>query len=90
MRPGCPRYSRGTVRFSRIIKGLELLNISNGNFLSQGEQIVALVHREDPLSGAVEITVTGHFLVKITKGAIIQPDQQPTPASGSEITVSVQ
>jgi hypothetical protein len=30
--------------------GLQLLNISSGNFLSQGEQIVALVHREDPSS----------------------------------------
>ena len=35
--------------------GLHLLNISSGNFLSQGEQIVALVHREDPSSGAVDI-----------------------------------
>jgi len=33
----------------RMIKeGLQLLNVSNGNFLSQGEQVVALVHREDP------------------------------------------
>ena len=95
-------------------QGLELLNLSNGNFLSQGEQIVALVHREDPLSGAVEITVArpresqgvsghgvvttltfqaktaGRFPVKITKAAIIQSDQQLAPASGSEITVSVQ
>ena len=95
-------------------EGLELLNISNGNFLSQGEQVVALVHREDPLSGAVEINVarpresqgvsghgvvatltfqaktTGRFPVKIIKAAIVQPDQQLSPASGSEITVSVQ
>lgn len=35
--------------------GLELLNVSNGNFFSQGEQVVALVHREDPLHSAVEI-----------------------------------
>ena len=33
---------------------------------------------------------TGRFPVKITKAAIVQPDQQLTPASGSEITVSVQ
>ena len=39
-------------------QGLRLLNISNGNFLSQGEQVVALVHREDPSSGAVEITAS--------------------------------
>jgi len=94
--------------------GLQLLNISSGNFLSQGEQIVALVHREDPTSGAVEITasrppgsegVSGHgvvatltfqasaagrFPVKIAKAAVVQPDQQLTAASGSEITVSVQ
>jgi general secretion pathway protein D len=95
-------------------QGLQLLNISSSNFLSQGEQIVALVHREDPASGAVEITAsrppgsegvsghgvvatltfqasaTGRFPVKITKGAVVQPDVQPTAASGSEITVSVQ
>jgi hypothetical protein len=90
--------------------GLQLLNISSGNFLSQGEQIVALVHREDPASGAVEITasrppgsegVSGHGVVatltfqasatgrspvKITKAAVVQPDQQLSAASGSEIT----
>jgi len=95
-------------------QGLQLLNISNGNFLSQGEQVVALVHRQDPSSGAVEITpsrppksegVSGHgvvttltfqaktcgrFPVKITKAALVHPDQQQTPASGSEVTISVQ
>ena len=95
-------------------QGLQLLNISNGNFLSQGEQVVALVHREDPSSGAVEITasrppksegVSGHgvvttltfqaktagrFPVKITKAALLHPDQPVTAASGSEVTVSVQ
>ena len=94
--------------------GLQLLNISNGNFLSQGEQVVALVHREDPSSGAVEITAsrppksegvsghgvvitltfeaktTGRFPVKITKAALVHPNQQLTSASGSEVTVSVQ
>lgn len=93
---------------------LQLLNISSGNFLSQGEEIVALVHREDTSSGAVEITAsrppgsegvsgrgvvatltfqasaTGRFPVKITKAAVVQPDQQLTAASGSELTVSVQ
>jgi general secretion pathway protein D len=53
-------------------QGLQLLNISNGNFLSQGEQVVALVHREDPSTGAGEITasrppesegVSGHGVV---------------------------
>jgi len=94
-------------------QGLQLLNISNGNFLSQGEQVVALVHREDPSSGAVEITAsrppksegvsghgvvttltfeaktTGRFPVKITKAALVHPNQQLTSASGSEVTVSV-
>ena len=93
---------------------LQLLNISSGNLLSRGEEIVALVHREDPASGTVEITAsrppgseevsghgvvatltflantTGRFPVKITKAAVAQPDEQPTAASGSEITVSVQ
>ncbi len=95
-------------------QALEMVNISNGDFLSQGEQVVALVHRDDPSSGSVEITasrppgaqgVSGHgvvstltflaktsgrFPVKITKGAMIQPDNQSAPVSGSEITVSVQ
>jgi general secretion pathway protein D len=94
--------------------GLQLLNVSNGNFLSQGEQVVALIHREDSSTGAVEITAsrppqskgvsghgvvttltfqakaTGRFPVKITKGAVVQADQQLTAVSGSEITVSVQ
>jgi hypothetical protein len=52
--------------------GLQLLNISNGNFLSLGEQIVALVHRENSSNGVVEITasrapesegVSGHGVV---------------------------
>jgi general secretion pathway protein D len=53
-------------------RGLEMVNISNGDFLSQGEQVVALVHRDDPLSDSVEITasrppgaqgVSGHGVV---------------------------
>jgi general secretion pathway protein D len=39
-------------------QGLQLLNVSNGNFLSQGEQVVALVHREDTVHSAVEITAS--------------------------------
>jgi len=94
-------------------QGLQLVNISNGSFLSQGEQVVALVHRENPASDAVEITAsrppksegvsgygvvttltfeaktTGRFPVKITKAALVHPDQKLTAASGSEITVSV-
>ncbi len=95
-------------------QGLRLLNISNGTFLSQGDQVVALVHREDSTTGAVAITAsrpresqgvsgqgvvttltfqaktTGRFPVKITKGGVVQADQQLTAVSGSEITVSVQ
>ena len=76
--------------------------------------MVALVHREDPSGGGVEITAsrppksegvsghgvvttltfeaktTGRFPVKITKAALVHPDQQLTPASGSEVTISVQ
>ena len=32
---------------------------------------------------------TGRFPVKITKGGVVQADQQLTAVSGSEITVSV-
>ena len=39
-------------------QGLQLLNISNGDFLSQGKQVVALVHREDTSSGAVELVAS--------------------------------
>jgi general secretion pathway protein D len=51
---------------------LEMINISNGDFLSQGEKLVALVHRDDRSSNAVEITasrppgtagVSGHGVV---------------------------
>jgi len=95
-------------------QGMQLLNISNGKFLSQGEQVVALVHREDLSNGVVDISAsrppesegvsghgvvttltfqakaTGRFPVRITKGAVVQADQQLTAVSGSEITVSVQ
>jgi general secretion pathway protein D len=37
---------------------LEMINISNGDFLSQGEKLVALVHRDDSSSNAVEITAS--------------------------------
>lgn len=52
--------------------GLQLVNVSNGDFLSKGEQVVALVHREDASMGTVEITasrpaksegVSGHGVV---------------------------
>lgn len=37
---------------------LELVNVSNGGFLSQDGQPVALVHRDDPSTGSVQITAT--------------------------------
>lgn len=37
---------------------LELLNISNGDFLTQDGQAVALVHRNDPSSGTIQVSAT--------------------------------
>src|SRR5213594_22594 len=39
-------------------KILQVVNISNGGFLSQDGQAVALVHRDDDRSGALQITAT--------------------------------
>jgi general secretion pathway protein D len=39
-------------------KMLQLINVSNGNFLSQDGQAVALVHREDETVGQLQITAT--------------------------------
>jgi general secretion pathway protein D len=37
---------------------LQVINVSNGGFLSQDGQAVALVHRDDPTSGTLQITAT--------------------------------
>jgi general secretion pathway protein D len=37
---------------------LQLMNVSNGGFLSQDGQTVALVHREDETTGTLQITAT--------------------------------
>jgi general secretion pathway protein D len=37
---------------------VQLVNVSNGTLLSQDGQTVALVHRDDPTSGTVQITAT--------------------------------
>jgi general secretion pathway protein D len=37
---------------------LQLENVSNGNFLSQDGQAVAVVHRDDPSSGTLQISAT--------------------------------
>ncbi|MGA2979274.1 MAG: cohesin domain-containing protein [Terriglobales bacterium] len=37
---------------------VQVVNVSNGGFLSQDGQAVALVHRDDPLTGTLQITAT--------------------------------
>src|SRR5208337_3301096 len=37
---------------------LQVVNISNGGFLSQDGQVVALVHRDDPATGTLQVTAT--------------------------------
>jgi len=37
---------------------LTVVNVSNGGFLSQDGQAVALVHRDDPLTGTLQVTAT--------------------------------
>jgi len=39
-------------------KLLQLVNVSNGPFLSQDGQPVALVHRDDPSTGMLQVTAT--------------------------------
>lgn len=39
-------------------KLLELVNVSNGNFLSRDGQAVALVHRDDASTGTLQVTAT--------------------------------
>src|SRR5581483_7136698 len=39
-------------------KALQVVNVSNGNFLSQDGQVVVLVHRDDDASGTLQITAT--------------------------------
>ena len=39
-------------------KTLALVNVSNGQFLSRDGQAVALVHRDDPVTGQVQVTAT--------------------------------
>ncbi|HWR16509.1 MAG TPA: cohesin domain-containing protein [Terriglobales bacterium] len=39
-------------------KVLQLVNVSNGGFLGKDGQPVALVHRDDPASGTIQITAT--------------------------------
>jgi general secretion pathway protein D len=39
-------------------KLLQVVNVSNGSFLSQDGQAVALVHRDDATTGTLQITAT--------------------------------
>jgi general secretion pathway protein D len=39
-------------------KVLQVVNVSNGSFLSQDGQAVALVHRDDDSTGTLQITAT--------------------------------
>ena len=39
-------------------KVLQVVNVSNGGLLSQDGQVVALVHRDDDSTGALQITAT--------------------------------
>ena len=39
-------------------KLLQLVNVSNGSFLSQDGQPVALVHRDDTATGMLQVTAT--------------------------------
>ncbi len=39
-------------------KTLSLVNVSNGNYLNRDGQVVALVHRDDPMTGQVQVTAT--------------------------------
>jgi len=37
---------------------VQVVNVSNGGFLSQDGQAVALVHRDDPTTGTLQVTAT--------------------------------
>jgi general secretion pathway protein D len=37
---------------------VQVINVSNGGFLSQDGQAVALVHRDDPVTGTLQVTAT--------------------------------
>jgi general secretion pathway protein D len=46
------------IQLSYDTNAVQLANVSNGTLLSQDGQTVALVHRDDPASGTVQITAT--------------------------------
>jgi len=55
---GAQNVSSVPVQLNYDPKVLQLVNISNGGFLSQDGQAVALVHREDDTVGQLQITAT--------------------------------
>jgi general secretion pathway protein D len=55
---GAQNASSVPLQLSYDQEGLQIINISNGDFLSQGQQVVALVRRDDPSTGVVEITAS--------------------------------
>jgi general secretion pathway protein D len=57
-------------------KVLQVVNVSNGNFLSQDGQAVALVHRDDATTGTLQVTATR------------PPNSGGTSGSGNVFTVT--
>jgi len=55
---GAQNVSSVPLQVSYDPKIVQLINVSNGGFLSQDGQAVALVHRDDDQSGTVQITAT--------------------------------
>jgi general secretion pathway protein D len=39
-------------------QGLQVLDVSNGGFLAQGDQAVTLLHRDDPSKGVLQVTAS--------------------------------
>lgn len=46
------------VQVSYDPKTLQLVNVSNGQFLGKDGQAVAVVHRDDPVAGTIQVTAT--------------------------------
>jgi hypothetical protein len=55
---------------------LQLVNVSNGGFLEQGQQVVALAQRDDPTTGTARIT------------AMRPPDTPGASGSGALLTLT--
>jgi general secretion pathway protein D len=69
---------------------LQVINVSNGGFLSQDGQAVALVHRDDPSTGTLQITSTrppGSGGVS-GQGAVVTLTFQAKTAGQSALTIT--